>query len=180
MGEVILPGPLHNTTSTTTTTSSSSSSPAVSPASATSSSSSSTLPCITTRLAAHLTPDLSTEWLQLTSLCGLDHQADVCIDYMVQNQVPVNISLLTSLQPQHANQLLAGLMQQLQLVSDKVEKQEQLLSSAVLPIRSSSTRRARCPECKAPWYKLPQDGRSTPYCLNCGKRRPIILGELYQ
>lgn len=99
---------------------------------------------------------------------------------MVQNQVSLNISLLTSLQPQHANQLLAGLMQKLQLVSDKVDKQEQLLSSAVLPIRSSSTRRARCPECKAPWYKLPQDGRSTPYCLNCGKRRPIILGELYQ
>jgi hypothetical protein len=92
--------------------------------------------------------------------------------------VLVDSSLLSSIQPQHADQLLSGLQQQLQMASTTATEQEQTLATAALPI-GTPTSRARCPDCKATWYKLP-DGKSTPHCFSCGKRRPIILGELYQ
>jgi hypothetical protein len=135
-------------------------------------------PVLRSHLAAHLTPETAPGWLQLTSACGLDAQADVCVDYLVTQHVSINNSLLSSIQLQHADRLLSGLFAQLQLASDTAAKQEQVLATAALPL-STATRRAKCPGCKAPWYALP-DGRSTPFCFSCGRRRPIVLGQLYQ
>lgn len=174
---IVQPDDTFSTTVSNSRSTATSASPTTSSSSSSGCSSSNAQPYVSTRLAAHLTANKAADWLHITSVCGLDAQADICIHYMIQHQVPVNVSLLSSIQPQHADKLLSGLLQQLQAVSDKAAKQEQTLATAALPIETP-TRRARCPDCKATWYKLP-DGKSAPHCFSCGRRRPIILGELY-
>jgi hypothetical protein len=148
------------------------------PASSTPCCSSFLWPITIPRLTAHLSADTAAEWLQLASMCDLDAAADICITHMINHQVPLDISMLSGLQRKHADQLLSGLQQQLQAVTEKAAAQEKVLAAAALPIKTP-TRKARCPACRSSWYKLP-DGKSTSHCLSCGTKRPIILGELYQ
>lgn len=58
------------------------------------------------RLKSHLSPSTANSWLTTFSKCGLEQQAQLCIEYIIKQDLQVDIDLLRSLQTTHAAQLL--------------------------------------------------------------------------
>jgi hypothetical protein len=55
------------------------------------------------RLQSHLSPATVGDWLATASRCDLNKLVQICINYIVDQSLPVDMDLLTSLQPSHAN-----------------------------------------------------------------------------
>lgn len=76
------------------------------------------------RFKNHLSPSTVSSWLTLLSKCGLEQQVQVCTHYIVAQNIPVDFSLLASLDPTHSDQLLA----EMQCDSSQLIQSNRLLS----------------------------------------------------
>ena len=64
------------------------------------------------RFNSHLSPSTVSSWLVAASKSGLEQQVQLCIDYIVSRDQPLEIDL-ASLAPAHANQLLTAMQHKL-------------------------------------------------------------------
>lgn len=78
------------------------------------------------RLAADLTDDLALQWLPACSKHGLDDLAQICIDHILQKQLPLSCGLLATLKPAHTDLLLVSMSKML------AEKQRSWAQAEVL------------------------------------------------
>jgi hypothetical protein len=64
------------------------------------------------RFNSHLSPSTVSSWLVAASKSGLEQQVQLCIDYIVSRDQPLEMDL-ASLAPAHANQLLTAMQHKL-------------------------------------------------------------------
>jgi hypothetical protein len=64
------------------------------------------------RFQRHLSPSTVSSWLTAASKSGLERQVQLCIDYIVGRDQPLDMDL-ASLAPAHANQLLTAMQHKL-------------------------------------------------------------------
>lgn len=90
------------------------------------------------RLQNHLSPKTVGTWLTTASKCGLNKLVQICIDYSVGQSLPVDMDLLTGLQPSHANKLLAAKESQASNHKSRLDKVTKQLGSSSLTHYSCS------------------------------------------
>jgi hypothetical protein len=60
-------------------------------------------------LEGHLTVLNAGHWLELTSKCGLNEEATICIRHIVKHSNPLPLGLISTIQPKHADELVQRL-----------------------------------------------------------------------
>lgn len=82
------------------------------------------------RLKAYLSPSRVIPWLQAGSTCGHEQLVQLCIEYMVGEALLVDMQLLRSLDPAHAEQLLTRMRHKLSTAYRQINRLTDDLSTA--------------------------------------------------
>lgn len=124
------------------------------------------------RLAQHLTPETVMDWLTAASRCGLQQQVKLCIDYVVNKHLPVDINVLMALDKSIANRLLRAKQdkysnyESLAAASERARMAHGKINAAYAQLNSSLYRH-NCPKCSSSWVR--NCGASSMHCPSCGK-----------
>jgi hypothetical protein len=111
------------------------------------------IPAAESRLRNSLTPSKVTSWLPVFSNCGLEPQVQLCIDYIVSHEKPVDIdvTLVTSLQPAHADMLLTAMQRKLSTVNRRISQAVKQREKLVGQYGSSGLAVITCHSCYKKW-----------------------------